>query len=770
MSAVRPGHDGTLAATYLTKIKTMSKTAWEGSGGLNSNALAGSLCEVMAREWIYAALDAGTRATWLSDFDAWSTFWENDRNQDSPYNDVTYIRGDLLAMPLAIAQYLDGGAVGLRHLRFAMDYYINYIFPVWRQRWGPGSPNDSTTDGGGCWHEQWPEYMDQPFGMVHHIGPNMLSWAQFTNNYPGFFTTDNPWVANIAYCLVYQQRPDFTLERINDHSGGGPIYSEYTGVGRAAPGTLETVASAFNRPSLRWIARMVDWRNGIVPYGFEPAGFPYLAPDSSANTSTSPASASLPLVRNFNNYAIFGRTGWTEDDSFFSLRCQDHFWSKDFQENGGITAYSRGSLIIRSGGGRPGTASQYVNLYSGRLISQSAFLALDGTATSGDYYPDETIPIIRADGSITNMAAPNEGGGRAIGSGWNQQSSIAQLMQSPYDLPMWQRARELYKACEVVAFNTQPKYTYAAIDDTLQYNNQWSHTPHTTAWKYDQANTVNRSYRVQNHKRHVVWIPRGKSAIMLVFDQAITANPGIVKKVVFHTIEQPTVSGNHITISRNRTATVKGEPSYYNLVPPSSGQWNWGSTHCGACTGSYTYSGAADIWETIGGNVPYSGATPTPCLVGGAGHEADIGAICNPNGTVASYGTNWAEASIGQIDGPSQAFYGYNNDQSNFVRPDQTFGMQEPGSWRVEETVGANHTDDWFLNVALIRDVADTAIVLTTAPVTTDLGNGHLSTTMKYNTDLCTITVVLPKYGIAVPGIDTITATGTCPAPTGGTI
>lgn len=771
MSAVLPGHDATLAATYLTKIKSMSKTSWE-NGTPGANALAGSLMEAMAYDWLYPALDGTTQGIWLADLQAWCAQWYANRNADSPYNDIAYIRDILLIMPVAIAQYLEGGTTGIFYMHAAMDWQLNYLQPVWRQRWGPGSSTDTTTDSGGCWHEQWPEYMNQPFGMVHHMGPNMLAWAQATNNYPGFFTNDNPELKNLGYCLIYQQRPDYVLEHINDHSAGGWLNSEYgnPGIGSSPDsliGSLEIFAAAYNIPTLRGNARLVDWA-GQVPYGFEPAGFPYLTPDSSAFNAQSQtpaqanAGAGLPLVRNFKNYATFFRTGWTEDDSFATLRCQDHFWSKDFQENGAVTMFSRGNLIIRSGVGQPGTQSQYVNLYSGRLTSQSSMIFIDGTSTSGDYYPDETIPIIRADGSVTNMSPPNDGGGRAVGSGWNQASSIAQIMQSPYDLPMWRRAREIYKACEVLAFSTQPKYSFVAIEDTVAYNNLYSFNTHTTPWKYDQANTSNRSNRVRKHVRQMVWIPRGKSAFVAVYDQSITNTSGVLKKILFHSVEQPTISGNHVTISRNRTTTTKGVPSYY------SSTYGWHATHCIACSASstYAYSGQVDFWATIIGNVPYA-APSKVCNIGGAGHEADIGATtdaaCTP-----TYGTNWNECQQGQCSGPSKVPYGLNNDQSEFVKPDQTYGMQEPGSWRVEEEVGAPHTDDWGLNIFVIRDVADTSVVLTTNPVSVDSGTGHWVTTWKYNTDLCTVTLTLPKYGTPQTAIDGITATGTCPS--GGTI
>ena len=80
---------------------------------------------------------------------------------------------------------------------------------------------------------------------------------------------------------------------------------------------------------------------------------------------------------------------------------------------------------------------------------------------------------------------------------------------------------------------------------------------------------------------------------------------------------------------------------------------------------------------------------------------------------------------------------------------------------RLTRTIG-------FWNVFVIRDVADTSVVVTTAPVTTDNGAGHWVTTFKYNSNLCTVTVTLPKYGVAQSGVDGITAAGTCPS--GGTI
>ena len=745
LSAARHDPSG-LGTTYAAKLQAIRKSVFD-NGAPGTNASSGSFCIAMVYDWLFNDANfSSSLAGWLLDLQAYSTYWEGGLASigPSPYNDVEYIDDTLLGLPVAIAQYPDGGAVSRSHMRYAMDYVFNMQVPVWRQLWGPRGTGttDSSTDGGGCWHETWEYIASVSFGMMHHMGPVLNAWAHATNNYPGLFTTTYPWLRNIGYCTIYAARPDMTLERINGSRDGGWLTPEYTASGGqpAQFGTLELLGDAYNDPTLRGWARLLDWSN-ITPYGFEPTAFPFAPPDKAVNAANN--RSGLAKVRNFPGWGTIFRTGWGENDTFATLRCADHYWSHDIQDIGALTIYSRGPLAIRSGTYIAGSASMHYYLYAKQAISQNVPLVIDGTANSGnDFYSTETVPVSRKDGTVSNLAMPNDGGQRRVGSGWQQLgTTLAQGMQAPSDIAEWKRDREMFRACSNIGFAANPGYSASFIDMTAAYNNTYSHGTRTGTGIYDQPNTSNRTYRVQKAVRGLIWIPRGTAAYAIVYDEITSTNAAMLKKWLLHSIEQPTISGNHFTITRNRSATL-------TPVNFCSAIYGFGLAYCG--TGTYTYAGQLDGWATVTGNAPFAAGNKV-CAIGGAGHEFDIGATtdasCNP-----TYGTNYNECMQGLCD--STQGIGTTPD---FIVPDITIASSEPGAWRIEEEVGAAHTQDWYLNVMLARNVSDTNAV-STAPVTTDDGAGNWSTTWKDNGNTCTYTLTLPKNGVG--GTVTIQGTG----------
>jgi len=428
-------------------------------------------------------------------------------------------------------------------------------------------------------------------------------------------------------------------------------------------------------------------------------------------------------VRNFPTFGTGFRTGWGESDTFAFIRCSDNYWSHDIQDQGSFTIYSRGALAIRSGSYQPGSASPHYYLYGKQAISQNTVLVND----PADVYSSETVAVYHNDGTNTNVPMPNDGGQRRVGSGFNLASSLSQVMQSPYDLPMWQRAREIYHGCAQVGFTANAGYSYVAMDLTSAYNNLYSLTAHSASSVYDQANTTNRTYRVQSYVRHLIWIPRGPAAYVVVYDQVTSTNSAFPKTWVMHTIEQPTVSGNHFTVTRNRSATL-------SPVNFCSSSYGYGLTYCG--TGAYTYAGQLDGWMTL----PAIASSATACVLGGASHEFDIGATTNSSCTV-TYGTNYNECMQDQCS----AGLGIGS-TTGYIVPDQTIGGSEPGAWRIEEKPGLAAARDTFINVMLARNVSDTNAV-STAPSTSTSGSNYV-TTWKDNGDTCTYTLTLPINGV----------------------
>ena len=126
--------------------------------------------------------------------------------------------------------------------------------------------------------------------------------------------------------------------------------------------------------------------------------------------------------------------------------------------------------------------------------------------------------------------APNDGGQRRVGSTYsnsirdtngNVVGTLSGSNQSPADMPFWLRAREYYHFGNLVSWAVHAgQYAYAALDMTAAYNNYYSMNPHTGNAKLNEANTSNRSVRAIKAVRHMLWVPRGKAAYTIIYDQA----------------------------------------------------------------------------------------------------------------------------------------------------------------------------------------------------------------------------------------------------------
>ena len=230
-------------------------------------------------DWIYGDLDPATRSEFLAQLNVKATAWEAtfEGAQLSPYNDQLYAGGNSPGadgLPVALAMYPDDPVSGPKHLNYQLDVWLNMILPVWHQIFGP--------EGGG-WHEGWNDYLNSTGGMTQWLVADLYSW-QVASGQPIF--TQQPWLKNFAYGLMYQTKPDFLMEKHGDttkpfltseYATNTPNDSQGAGLG-----SLEGLAYLYNDPVLRGWARLVDYGNA-TPDGFEPSCWPYCAPDSRTN-------------------------------------------------------------------------------------------------------------------------------------------------------------------------------------------------------------------------------------------------------------------------------------------------------------------------------------------------------------------------------------------------------------------------------------------------------------------------------------------------------
>lgn len=742
-------NSGPNIATFLQKIKDFSNLAGNWNLTTGSGYWDPSIALSMAYDWTYADLGGTIQGSMRTSLQFMETGFETNYvgSKSSPYNDQFYITGfkQILPMLVATAIYPDDPTTSIVHLRWVMDMELNMMIPAWRQviggsgYWGAGA--DASTDGGGAWHEAWGDYVNKPLGLTNWLIVEPLAWSTASGiTASSYFTGQEPWIKNFAYWTMYAVRPNFTLEQTEPM--GIPVFDgeNFASSGNPAAtgqdlGALGELAEIYNDPTLRGWSRLVNFY-GNTPAGYEPSGWPYLDPDAAAKSANS--RTALSTVRNFPGQGrLYVRTGWGEHDTFCELVYRDIEWSHPVADTGAVNCFNRGELTIRSGSYGPGSASDHFYLYALQAIAQNVPIVYDAS----DLYNSEADwPVQNNDGTTTNSVAPNDGGQMRDGSALSNRGGLSMqaMTASPSDPAQWMRSREFYHRAKLVGYanGTANKYTFAAVDITAAYNNLYSRNPHTSSWLFNQANTANRTYRVQKAVRQVTFIPRGTAMYVVTYDQVISTNASFTKKVLWHSTNLPVISGNSYTITRNELVTSHPYPDH---IPQQWSQGHVGTTYgvgindCpgGGCTTSstqYQFHGKAYGWLT-------APSTGTMTLVGGAGHEFDItdsNGTVNHNKCMQGLFLCTAGNGLGAVTGE--------------VHPDNTNYPQQPGSYRIEQAVGASNLSDQFINVQLITSDLDTNVV-STAPVST-LATGNWTTVWKDNTNTCTYTLVQPQFGV----------------------
>ncbi len=443
-------------------------------------------------DWLYNDLDAATRSEFLTQLEVLCTEWQEDYIglDASPYNDVFYIETGMSGLVDALVLYPDHSK-GLTHLKFMMDVWFNVLIPTWRQVFGP--------EGGG-WHESWTDYVRAADGngLTSFIVPSLLSWQSASGDQ--IFGRE-PWLKHFAYFTMYMTRPDYLMESLGDTSRAYLIPES------PALGSLNGLAEIYNDPVLRGWAQLVNAGDAAAPTGYEPSAWPFYTPDNGSNPVSS--RAALPTVRNFTGWGVLSmRTGWTENDTSVTLKYGDNFWSHEHFDAGAFTIFSRGLLALDSGSYRSGSLSKHENQYARQTIAHNTLTVTD----PADDYPSTKFTTYDEFGNSILLAPPNDGGQRRIGTLYNEH--FPQLV-SPDNIGDWLREWDYYHTGTMVAFAPAANYTYTAVDITSAYNNKYSATT---------PNASNRTDRVQKAVRHLLFIPRGTSAYIVIFDQVTSTS------------------------------------------------------------------------------------------------------------------------------------------------------------------------------------------------------------------------------------------------------
>src|SRR6185369_3653243 len=115
----------------------------------------------------------------------------------------------------------------------------------------------------------------------------------------------------------------------------------------------------------------------------------------------------------------------------------------------------------------------------------------------------------------------------------------------------------------------------------------------------------------------------------------------------------------------------------------------------------YIYARHMDSYVTVAGTSPFS-SQKNPCIVGGSGHEFDVGATTDAS-CVVTYSTNYNGCQQ-DLCTPPQGL----GSTADVVAEDVTAGPATPGGYRVEIEPVSGHKKDYILTVYLVRNESDT--------------------------------------------------------------
>ena len=315
----------------------------------------------------------------------------------------------------------------------------------------------------------------------------------------------NPEQQYVPYFYIYTTRPD----RQRMRGGDTYIHSRYRGnPWHTYVGTLIT-ASYYNDGILleQFISQGGDnGKDNIFQFLWW-------------NTSLKPEPINtLPLSRYFGTPFgwMVARTGWDKEAIIAEMKVNEYnFNGHQHLDAGAFQIYYKGPLATESGmyeGSHGGYSSPHHRNYLLRTIAHNSLLI---------YVPDEQF---KPDSNFGN-----DGGQR-----------LPNNRSEPKDLGMMLDPANGYKTGEVLAHGfgpslQTPAYSYLKGDITQAYSTKVS--------------DVRRSFIFLNlFDKHI-------PAVLIVFDKVVSRNPSYKKYWLLHSIEQPAVSENEVTITR----TEKGE-------------------------------------------------------------------------------------------------------------------------------------------------------------------------------------------------------------------
>ncbi|MEQ9289610.1 MAG: DUF4962 domain-containing protein [Cyclobacteriaceae bacterium] len=350
-------------------------------------------------------------------------------------------------------------------------------------------------------------------GHTYHQGTSYFN-VRFSSDLFALWIFDRMGAGNVyhpsqqfvLYDLLYRRRPDGQMLASGDMS-----YSR----GKARYYSLPTMLAGsyykdqyLNNEFLK--NTTIDSRSIL---------FDFLWRDTSLGTKTPD---DLPLTK-FSG-APFGwmiaRTGWGQNSVIAEMKINEYnFVNHQHHDAGAFQIYYKGPLAIDAGaytGSSGGYNSPHNKNYFKRTIAHNSLLVYD---------PNEVFHAIKYGGADKTEYVENDGGQRLPGDGWGPPQDLGDMLNLDY------------KTGQILAYGfgpdiQKPEYSYLKGDITEAY-----------------------SQKVKEVKRAFTFLNLGSSEIpaaLIVFDKVASSNPNFKKYWLLHSIEEPSVSENKITIKRTK--------------------------------------------------------------------------------------------------------------------------------------------------------------------------------------------------------------------------
>ncbi|SHE82370.1 heparin/heparan-sulfate lyase [Mariniphaga anaerophila] len=316
----------------------------------------------------------------------------------------------------------------------------------------------------------------------------------------------NPAQQFVAYDLIYKRRPDGQIMPSGDvnHTRASAKYYSLP---------MMLASSYYKDEYLNYEYQMnpnIDSNNILYDLLWRDTELGTKSPDD------------LPLTKYSGSPFgwMIARTGWDANSVIAEMKINEYnFLNHMHHDAGAFQIYYKGPLAIDAGtyqGSSGGYNSPHNKNFFKRTIAHNSLLIFD---------PDEKFHSIGYGGADKSEYVENDGGQRLPGYGWFPPQNLDSLLAQDYETG------------KILAHGfgpdfQMPDYSYLKGDITKAYS--------------EKVNEVKRSFVFLNLKEEKI------PAAFVVFDKVVASNPEFQKYWLLHSIEEPEIEGNRITIKRTK--------------------------------------------------------------------------------------------------------------------------------------------------------------------------------------------------------------------------